>query len=344
MRRCHAWQVGAAGKEEGLRTFGRLGAAPCTAPFMASAIGFALTQSNLVALTIFAALGLGMAAPYVLLCYSPTLLRALPRPGAWMARFKELLAFPMYASAIWLVWVLTQQAGSMGVLLILGGLLLLVFAIWLLRDLGGSLLRRRVLMVTALMLVALALSLPIQLEGPATGVESQDMASGPSQSYAGPAYGTYSDANLASLRATGPVFVNLTAAWCITCKVNEAVALNHEAVRLAFEAKGVEYLKGDWTNQDAEISRLLEAHGRSGEFGASYSEVLRSLIVGILIPQHGNNNFELGTRAARRTTYTIQLRTHNTDFTHKCTRFLGDSDLSQWQSTTHCHYYTCTYI
>jgi thiol:disulfide interchange protein len=119
------------------------------------------------------------------------------------------------------------------------------------------------LMVMALMLVALALSLPIQLEGPATGVESQDMASGPSQSYAGPAYGTYSDANLASLRATGPVFVNLTAAWCITCKVNEAVALNHEAVRLAFEAKGVEYLKGDWTNQDAEISRLLEAHGRS---------------------------------------------------------------------------------
>ena len=239
-------------------------AAPCTAPFMASAIGFALTQSNLVALTIFAALGLGMAAPYLLLCYSPALLRALPRPGAWMARFKELLAFPMYASAIWLVWVLTQQAGSMGVLLILGGLLLLVFAIWLLRDLGGSLLRRRVLMVMALMLVALALSLPIQLQAPAAGDESQDLASGPSQSYAGPVYGAYSDAKLAGLRAGGPVFVNLTAAWCITCKVNEAVALNLDAVRLAFEAKGVQYLKGDWTNQDAEISRLLEAYGRSG--------------------------------------------------------------------------------
>ncbi|MDB9917611.1 protein-disulfide reductase DsbD family protein [Pseudomonadales bacterium] len=239
-------------------------AAPCTAPFMASAIGFALTQSNLVALTIFAALGLGMAAPYLLLCYSPALLRALPRPGAWMARFKELLAFPMYASAIWLVWVLTQQAGSMGVLLILGGLLLLVFAIWLLRDLGGSLLRRRVLIVMALMLVALALSLPIQLQAPAAGDGSQDLASGPSQSYAGPVYGAYSDAKLASLRAGGPVFVNLTAAWCITCKVNEAVALNLDAVRLAFEAKGVQYLKGDWTNQDAEISRLLEAYGRSG--------------------------------------------------------------------------------
>ena len=119
-------------------------------------------------------------------------------------------------------------------------------------------------MVTAIILVGLALSLPIQLAGPATGGESQDRAGAPSQSYAGPVYGAYSDAKLASLRAGGPVFVNLTAAWCITCKVNEAVALNHEAVRSAFEAKNVEYLKGDWTNQDAEISRLLEAYGRSG--------------------------------------------------------------------------------
>ena len=239
-------------------------AAPCTAPFMASAIGFALTQSNLVALLIFAALGLGMAAPYLLLCYSPALLRALPRPGAWMARFKELLAFPMYASAIWLVWVLTQQAGAMGVLTILGGLLLLVFAIWLAQGMSGASLRHRVVTGIAWLLVALALSLPIQLQGPVTSDESQDMASGSGQYYEGPVFGTYSEKNLASLRASGPVFVNLTAAWCITCKVNEAVALNQKAVRSAFEAKDVQYLKGDWTNQDAEISRLLEAYGRSG--------------------------------------------------------------------------------
>jgi len=239
-------------------------AAPCTAPFMASAIGFALTQSNLVALLIFAALGLGMAAPYLLLCYSPALLRALPRPGAWMARFKELLAFPMYASAIWLVWVLTQQAGAMGVLTILGGLLLLVFAIWLAQGMSGASLRHKVVTGIAWLLVALALSLPIQLQGPVTSDESQDMASGSGQSYEGPVFGTYSEKNLASLRASGPVFVNLTAAWCITCKVNEAVALNQKAVRSAFEAKDVQYLKGDWTNQDAEISRLLEAYGRSG--------------------------------------------------------------------------------
>lgn len=239
-------------------------AAPCTAPFMASAIGFALTQSNLVALLIFAALGLGMAAPYLLLCYSPALLRALPRPGAWMARFKELLAFPMYASAIWLVWVLTQQAGAMGVLTILGGLLLLVFAIWLAQGMSGASLRHKVVTGIAWLLVALALSLPIQLQGPVTSDESQDMASGSGQYYEGPVFGTYSEKNLASLRASGPVFVNLTAAWCITCKVNEAVALNQKAVRSAFEAKDVQYLKGDWTNQDAEISRLLEAYGRSG--------------------------------------------------------------------------------
>jgi len=239
-------------------------AAPCTAPFMASAIGFALTQSNLVALLIFAALGLGMAAPYLLLCYSPALLRALPPPGAWMARFKELLAFPMYASAIWLVWVLTQQAGAMGVLTILGGLLLLVFAIWLAQGMSGASLRHKVVTGIAWLLVALALSLPIQLQGPVTSDESQDMASGSGQYYEGPVFGTYSEKNLASLRASGPVFVNLTAAWCITCKVNEAVALNQKAVRSAFEAKDVQYLKGDWTNQDAEISRLLEAYGRSG--------------------------------------------------------------------------------
>lgn len=239
-------------------------AAPCTAPFMASAIGFALTQSNLMALLIFAALGLGMAAPYLLLCYSPALLRALPRPGAWMARFKELLAFPMYASAIWLVWVLTQQAGAMGVLTILGGLLLLVFAIWLVQGLSGASLRHKVVIGIAWLLAALALSLPIQLQSPVTRNESQDIVSGPGQSYEGPVFGTYSEKNLASLRASGPVFVNLTAAWCITCKVNEAVALNQKAVRSAFEAKKVQYLKGDWTNQDAEISRLLEAYGRSG--------------------------------------------------------------------------------
>jgi thiol:disulfide interchange protein/DsbC/DsbD-like thiol-disulfide interchange protein len=260
-------------------------AAPCTAPFMASAVGFALTQPSLVALAIFAALGLGMAAPYVLLCYSPRLLRMLPRPGPWMVRFKELLAFPMYASAIWLVWVLTQQAGASGMLVVLAGLLLLVFAIWLLRGLGGSLLRRRSLLGLALLVSGLAIYLPMSLS---TIVVTADGAAAPGRAeanYVGPVHEPYSDARLAELLVQGPVFINLTAAWCITCKVNEAVALNREGMRAAFGDKNVAYLRGDWTNADPTISRLLESYGRSGvplyllyPGGAAAAEVLPQLL------------------------------------------------------------------
>jgi thiol:disulfide interchange protein DsbD len=245
-------------------------AAPCTAPLMASAVGFALTQSNVVALTIFACLGLGMAAPYVILCYSPALLKALPRPGNWMVSFKEFLAFPMYATAVWLVWVLTQQAGSSGVLGVLGGVLILVFAIWLMRDVQGGLLKRRLQITLAVALSAVALALPFAF--PAGGANASAIAGSGAQGavdarakgYAGPEYAAYSPAALSSLREQGPVFVNLTAAWCITCKVNEAVALDRAAVRTAFEVAGVAYLKGDWTNEDPDITQLLESYGRSG--------------------------------------------------------------------------------
>jgi thiol:disulfide interchange protein/DsbC/DsbD-like thiol-disulfide interchange protein len=261
-------------------------AAPCTAPFMASAVGFALTQSSLVALAIFAALGTGMAAPYVLLCYSPRLLRMLPRPGAWMVRFKELLAFPMYASAIWLVWVLTQQAGASGVLVVLAGLLLLVFAIWLLRGLAGGLLRRRVLLGLALLAGGLAVYLPLSLATAVAGGGTDGAAAGRAEvNYLGPVYEPYSDARLAELLVEGPVFVNLTAAWCITCKVNEAVALNRDGMRGAFAERQVNYLRGDWTNADPVISRLLESYGRSGvplyllyPGGAAPAQVLPQLL------------------------------------------------------------------
>jgi thiol:disulfide interchange protein/DsbC/DsbD-like thiol-disulfide interchange protein len=245
-------------------------AAPCTAPLMASAIGFALTQSNVVALTIFACLGLGMAAPYVILCYSPALLKVLPRPGNWMVSFKEFLAFPMYATAVWLVWVLTQQAGSSGVLGVLGGVLILVFAIWLTRDVQGGLLKRRLQITLAVAFSAVALALPFAFPagaenaGAMTGSGAQGTVDARAKGYAGPEYAAYSPAVLSSLRDQGPVFVNLTAAWCITCKVNEAVALDRAAVRTAFEAAGVAYLKGDWTNEDPDITQLLEFYGRSG--------------------------------------------------------------------------------
>jgi thiol:disulfide interchange protein len=207
-----------------------------------------------------------MAAPYVILCYSPALLKALPRPGNWMVSFKEFLAFPMYATAVWLVWVLTQQAGSAGVLGVLGGVLILVFAIWLTRDVQGGLLKRRLQISLALAASVIAFALPFQFSagaGEATiRVESaNDLRA---KGYAGPDYAAYSPTVLSNMRAQGPVFVNLTAAWCITCKVNEAVALDRVAVRTAFEAADVQYLKGDWTNEDPDITRLLESYGRSG--------------------------------------------------------------------------------
>jgi thiol:disulfide interchange protein DsbD len=243
-------------------------AAPCTAPLMASAVGFALTQTNWVALTIFACLGLGMAAPYVILCYSPALLKALPRPGNWMVSFKEFLAFPMYATAVWLVWVLTQQAGSTGVLGVLGGVLLLVFAIWLSRDVSGSLFKRRLQLALAVLVGGGALAIPFQFPAgtadAVAGTRAQASSMQSARGYSGPDYEAYSPAVLASLRLQGPVFVNLTAAWCITCKVNEAVALDRSEVRAAFETARVAYLKGDWTNEDPAITQLLESYGRSG--------------------------------------------------------------------------------
>lgn len=235
-------------------------AAPCTVPFMATAVGFALTQSNLVALMTFASLGLGMAAPYLLLCYSPAAMDRLPRPGPWMARFKEALAFPMFATAIWLVWVLSQQSGASGVLAVGAGTLLIAFAIWLAKHLTP-----RIGVTIAALMIAVALYFPTTLDrGAAASETAAVVAASPRESYAGPVWDTWSPERVAELRASGPVFVNFTAAWCITCKVNEAVALDSARVREAFEANSVSYLKGDWTNEDPAITRALEEYQRSG--------------------------------------------------------------------------------
>jgi thiol:disulfide interchange protein DsbD len=237
-------------------------AAPCTAPFMASAIGFALTQSNLAALLIFASLGFGMAVPYLALCYSPGLIKRLPKPGPWMARFKELLAFPLYASAIWLLWVLSIQTGATGVLVIGAGAVLLVFAIWLLKHLPTNGGLRHFVQVFAFILLASVVYSPGQLS------VAQSAASQPTvdsaETNAQRNYEPYSAARLAEYRELGPVFVNFTAAWCVTCKVNEAVALSTDATTAMLAEKQVRYLKGDWTNEDPEITRKLAEHGRSG--------------------------------------------------------------------------------
>ncbi|MCB1647743.1 MAG: thioredoxin family protein, partial [Pseudomonadales bacterium] len=209
---------------------------------------------------VFAALGAGMALPYIALCHAPALLNRLPAPGAWMVGFKELLAFPMYGSAIWLTWVLGYQSGPDGMLMVLMGVLALAFAIWLVKTARRSpagLLAR----MLAVALVGLALWLPTINR---TVAEAGTVSSGQAAIAEGPSWQTYSDDALAAARQQGPVFVNFTAAWCITCKVNERVALSSAAVRDAFAARQVTYLKGDWTNEDPEISARLESFGRNG--------------------------------------------------------------------------------
>jgi thiol:disulfide interchange protein DsbD len=225
-------------------------ASPCTAPFMAAAIGFALTQGPVTALIVFAALGLGLALPYLALSASPWLQRRLPRPGAWMVRFRQLMAFPMFATAAWLVWVLAQQAGDRALLLVLLGFVALGLAIWVLR-LGGRL--ARTAGVAALALALLLAALPGRLP-----------AADPAHREAGPAE-PFTAELLADLRREGrPVFVNMTAAWCLTCLVNEQAALSGPAFEAALERHDIAYLVGDWTRQDPAITRFLRGFERSG--------------------------------------------------------------------------------
>jgi thiol:disulfide interchange protein len=238
-------------------------ATPCTVPFMAAALGFALSQPAPQTVAVLLALGLGLALPYLVLSLTPALQRLLPRPGPWMDRLRQFLAFPMYASAVWMIWVLIQQTGADGVIYALGGMLLIAFAIWLLR-IGrgapvGTWLRRGVAAVAVLLAFAAALKLE---DSPATAASASGSPTG-GVSFDG--WEHYSRERLDQARAEGkPVFVDLTAAWCITCLVNERVALETAASRRAFEQAGIVKLKGDWTNRDPEITSLLKDLGRAG--------------------------------------------------------------------------------
>jgi thiol:disulfide interchange protein len=232
-------------------------AAPCTAPFMAGAIGFALVQPVYVGLLVFAALGFGLALPYLALSFVPALQRVMPRPGAWMDVFKQLLAFPMFGAAVWLAWILGVQVGATGMGALLVGAVLMSFAVWVMQHTPQNKILRAVVMVLAFLSVLAALWFVPRV--------SVDMPSA-TGAYQEGAFGeAFSLERLeGALAEDGPVFVEMTAAWCITCKVNHAAAINVESTKALFAARDVDYLIGDWTNEDPVITRYLEKYGRNG--------------------------------------------------------------------------------
>lgn len=238
-------------------------ASPCTAPFMGTAIAFAVTQPPLYSLTVFLALGFGMAAPFLLIGFVPRLGRLLPRPGAWMNTFKQAMAFPLYLTALWLLWVLGRQTDATGMAVVLTGMLLIVFAIWLRRLPPAPTRQRRHLnstlaLAAALGALALLLTPPLQQPAPVFSASGDTKVTDDF-------WVPYNANLLAELRSEGqPVFVNMTADWCISCIANEQVALRYPAVRQAFGDKGIVAMKGDWTNGDPEITRVLESFGRNG--------------------------------------------------------------------------------
>jgi thiol:disulfide interchange protein DsbD len=222
-------------------------ASPCTAPFMGPALGFAISQTSAVALLVFAFLGLGMALPFVLLTLVPSLTQKLPRPGQWMDNLKQFLAFPMYLTAIWLLWVVGRQTGVDIVIAICVGLILMVMAIWL-WQLAGRNNSHNLTKVLAAGLFVAAIAYPsFKLEG-----------NDPSK------WQDYSPERLAALRQSGEaVFINLSADWCITCLVNERIAMG-DAFYKALEDNNITYLKGDWTHKDPQITQLLNQYNRNG--------------------------------------------------------------------------------
>lgn len=230
-------------------------ATPCTAPFMGTAMGFALTQTAAISMLVFLTLGLGLAFPYLLLCYIPALRSKLPRPGAWMETFRQFLAFPMFITAAWLIWVLAQQVSTMGVLSALLGLIAIALIIWLVKVWPQNIIGKifAALLITVSIIFA---ALPIIMPSNAANHIEQK---------AGDNWQVFSPSKLESLlEGDKPVFVNMTAAWCITCKVNEKVALSTDDAKKLFKEKDIQYLKGDWTNKDATITAYLDSFERSG--------------------------------------------------------------------------------
>ena len=237
-------------------------ATPCTAPFMAGALGYALVQPAAVALSIFLLLGLGLACPYLLLSFVPSLERVMPKPGPWMATFKNILAFPMLATAVWLFWIIGKQLGVDSMAVGLVAALCFTFAVW---AYGRVFQARRPYAWRAAAAAGLAATVLI-------GARIEDYRAAPA-GLSDTGAGTLGQLELEHFtpeRVTGyidsgqPVFLYFTADWCVSCKVNERVALASDAVGAAFKERGIKVVEGDWTREDPLITDWLDRYGRVG--------------------------------------------------------------------------------
>lgn len=230
-------------------------ASPCTAPFMGAALAFAFTASTPVALLVFAFLGLGLALPFLLIGFVPGLAQRLPKPGAWMETLKHFLAFPMYLTAVWLLWVLGKQRGVDAIGLALVGLVLLALGLWWyqrLRLQAAPLRRTLAVLLLLASVVPLVAVHRLQRESDRPAATTADAV-------------PYSAAKLAALRAEGRVvFVDMTADWCVTCKANEKAVLGREDFRASMRQADAVFMQGDWTNVDPAITEFLEAHQAVG--------------------------------------------------------------------------------
>ena len=228
-------------------------ASPCTAPFMGPALGLALLQPGLKSILIFLALGIGFSLPYLILSIYPQLLSKLPKPGEWMQTLKQIMAFPMWASALWLAWVLSSQVDMQSVFAVLLGALLIALGLWLMEKTqnSASILRRLTLIFSLGLMIFSIWLLPITSDNNSPNLKNEENA--------------FSVQKLNSLRSEQKmVFLNFTADWCITCKVNEAIALNQDKVKKVLDEKNIIYLKADWTRKDPEIASMLASYGRTG--------------------------------------------------------------------------------
>ena len=226
-------------------------ATPCTAPLMAPAIGYALTQSAPVVFLIFSMLAIGLALPFLALSYSPALAKLMPRPGPWMEKLKEALAFPMYLTAAWLLYVFNLQAGATATLALLVALIVAVFGVWVWQTFSVRVARG----IAVVLMVAAIAGIIYQPFSAPIGTASQENSS----------IQPYSEVTLAKLLNDGEtVFAYFTAEWCITCKVNEQIALFTDDTQALMAANNIKLLKGDWTNRNDEIAKLLADYGRAG--------------------------------------------------------------------------------